>query len=119
MVGLWLGYGWFMVGLCLAYVGLWLVYVWFMFGLCLVHVWFMFGLCLVHVWFMFGSCLVYVWFMFGLCLVLSRVETISYMESVLLGDPFLFLSHWPRVSCLARLPSLALCNQVPYQRYKY
>ena len=72
----------------------------------------MFGLCLVYVWFMFGSCLVYVWFMFGLCLVLSRVETISYMESVLLGDPFLFLSHWPRVSCLARLPSLALCNQV-------
>ncbi|XP_023344392.1 transient receptor potential cation channel protein painless [Eurytemora carolleeae] len=42
----------------------------------------------------------------------ARVETISYMESVLLGDPFLFLSHWPRVSCLARLPSLALCNQV-------
>ena len=92
-------------------VGLKLVYVWFSVG----YGWFMFVLRLVNVciW------LVYVWFMFGLCLVLSRVETISYMESVLLGDPFLFLSHWPRVSCLARLPSLALCNQVINQSDVY
>ena len=39
----------------------------------------------------------------------TRVETISYMESVLLGDPFQFLSRWPPVS---GLPSLALCHQV-------
>jgi len=42
----------------------------------------------------------------------ARVETISYMESVLLGDPFQFLTNWPRIACLARVPSLALCNQV-------
>ena len=27
---------------------------------------------------------------------LSRVDTISYAESLLLGDPFDFLSSWPR-----------------------
>lgn len=42
----------------------------------------------------------------------TRVETISYMESVLLGDPFDFLSKWPPVSFLAKIPSLALCHQV-------
>merc|ERR1719495_1117924 len=42
----------------------------------------------------------------------TRVETISYMESVLLGDPFEFLSKWPPVSFLAKIPSLALCHQV-------
>jgi len=42
----------------------------------------------------------------------TRVETISYMESVLLGDPFDFLSAWPPASFLARIPSLALCHQV-------
>lgn len=42
----------------------------------------------------------------------TRVETISYMESVLLGDPFDFLSAWPPVSFLAKIPSLALCHQV-------
>ena len=38
------------------------------------------------------------------------METISYMESVLLGDPFGFLAKWPAV--LSRLPNLALCNRV-------
>merc|ERR1712066_1037295 len=42
----------------------------------------------------------------------TRVETISYMESVLLGDPFDFLSRWPPVRLVSRLPSLALCHQV-------
>jgi len=42
----------------------------------------------------------------------SRVETISYMESVLLGDPLHFINSWTNISCLAFLPSLALCNQV-------
>ena len=42
----------------------------------------------------------------------TRVETISYMESVLLGDPFQFLSRWPAVRFLSRVPSLALCHQV-------
>merc|ERR1712066_995760 len=37
----------------------------------------------------------------------TRVETISYMESVLLGDPFDFLSRWPPVRLVSRLPSLA------------
>ena len=30
----------------------------------------------------------------------SRVETISYIESLLLGDPFDFLSNWPVISWL-------------------
>ena len=42
----------------------------------------------------------------------TRVETISYMESVLLGDPFQFLARWPAVRFLSRVPSLALCHQV-------
>ena len=42
----------------------------------------------------------------------TRVETISYMESVLLGDPFQFLARWPAVRLLSRVPSLALCHQV-------
>jgi len=42
----------------------------------------------------------------------TRVETISYMESILLGDPFDFLSKWPPVSFLAKIPSMALCHQV-------
>ncbi len=29
---------------------------------------------------------------------ISRVETISYIESLLLGDPFDFLSNWPVIS---------------------
>ena len=44
---------------------------------------------------------------------ISRVETISHLEAVLLGDPFDFLAAWPPASVLARLPALALCHQVP------
>lgn len=40
---------------------------------------------------------------------ISRVETISYMESTLLGDPFDFLSNVPKL--LARLPSVSLVRQ--------
>ena len=42
----------------------------------------------------------------------SRVEIISYTESLLLGDPFDFLSSWPPVSWISKMPNLALCNQV-------
>merc|ERR1712107_335127 len=41
---------------------------------------------------------------------ISRVETISYMESVLLGDPFDFLSNVPVY--LASLPSGSLLRQM-------
>merc|ERR1712228_979687 len=41
---------------------------------------------------------------------LSRVETISYFESVLLGDPFDFLSNVP--SLLSFLPSCSLFRQL-------
>ena len=41
---------------------------------------------------------------------ISRVETISYMESVLLGDPFDFLSNVP--TYLANLPSGSLLRQM-------
>merc|ERR1712106_40321 len=40
---------------------------------------------------------------------LSRVETISYLESVLLGDPFDFLSNVP--SYLSRFPSGSCLRQ--------
>ena len=40
----------------------------------------------------------------------SRVETIAYLESVLLGDPFDFLSNVPRL--LAWLPPFSLLRQV-------
>jgi len=41
---------------------------------------------------------------------ISRVETISYLESVLLGDPFDFLSNVP--SLLSWLPSCSLFRQL-------
>ena len=41
---------------------------------------------------------------------LSRVETISYLESVILGDPFDFLSNVPRL--LSWLPACSLLRQV-------
>ena len=41
---------------------------------------------------------------------LSRVETISYAESLLLGDPFDFLSAVPAVRWLSSLPSLSCCR---------
>merc|ERR1712117_554109 len=40
---------------------------------------------------------------------ISRVETISYMESVLLGDPFNFLSNVP--DYLSNLPSGSIMRQ--------
>merc|ERR1719192_1225067 len=40
---------------------------------------------------------------------ISRVETISYMESVLLGNPFNFLSNVP--SYLSSLPSCSMLRQ--------
>ena len=43
---------------------------------------------------------------------ISRVETISHLESILLGDPFDFLTNWPSSTFLARLPAMALCYQV-------
>ena len=39
---------------------------------------------------------------------LSRVETISYTESILLGDPRDFLSNWPPFKWISNMPSLAL-----------
>ncbi len=44
----------------------------------------------------------------------SRVETISYVESLLLGDPFDFLSNWPPFSLIKALPSLA-CSRCLYR----
>jgi len=41
---------------------------------------------------------------------LSRVETISYLESVLLGDPFDFLSNVPRY--LSAVPSCSVFRQL-------
>ncbi|TRY61746.1 hypothetical protein TCAL_09528 [Tigriopus californicus] len=41
---------------------------------------------------------------------ISRVETISYIESLMLGDPFDFLSNWPPFSFVKAIPSLAICR---------
>merc|ERR1719192_2335825 len=46
---------------------------------------------------------------------LSRVETISYLESVLLGDPFDFLSNVPRF--LSFLPACSLLRQAYRSRH--
>ncbi|TRY61355.1 hypothetical protein TCAL_01796 [Tigriopus californicus] len=43
---------------------------------------------------------------------ISQVETISYTESVLLGDPFNFLSNWPKLKFLLDIPSFSLCKQL-------
>ena len=43
---------------------------------------------------------------------ISRVDTISYTESVLLGDPFNFLSNWPAFQWLKNIPSLSCCSQL-------
>eukprot|EP00095_Tigriopus_kingsejongensis_P003021 maker-scaffold170_size291898-snap-gene-1.41 protein:Tk03021 transcript:maker-scaffold170_size291898-snap-gene-1.41-mRNA-1 annotation:"transient receptor potential cation channel protein painless" len=43
---------------------------------------------------------------------ISQVATISYTESVLLGDPFNFLSNWPRLKLLLNIPSCSLCKQL-------
>ena len=39
---------------------------------------------------------------------ITRVEAISYVESLLLGDPFDFLSNWPPFKWVRKAPSLAL-----------
>ena len=40
----------------------------------------------------------------------SRVEHITYTESILLGDPFYFLSNWPPIKLIQRIPSCAVCR---------
>ena len=42
----------------------------------------------------------------------SRVETISYTESILLGDPFNFLSNWPAFKWVKNIPSFSCCVQL-------
>ena len=39
---------------------------------------------------------------------IARVDTISYTEAILLGDPRDFLSNWPTFRWISNLPSLAL-----------
>ena len=36
--------------------------------------------------------------------LIARVELISYIESILLGDPFKFLTNWPTIKSLRKLP---------------
>jgi len=43
---------------------------------------------------------------------LSRVETISYAESLLLGDPFDFLSNVPALKCLMKVPSFSCFRHI-------
>ncbi len=40
----------------------------------------------------------------------ARVELITYTESMLLGDPFYFLSNWPPLKLLKKIPSCAVCR---------
>ncbi len=40
----------------------------------------------------------------------ARVDLITYTESMLLGDPFYFLSNWPPIRLLQRIPSCAVCR---------
>jgi len=40
---------------------------------------------------------------------ISRVDTISYTEAILLGDPFNFLSNWPALHWIRDLPSCSFC----------
>ena len=42
----------------------------------------------------------------------SRVETISYTESILLGDPFNFLSNWPAFKWVKNIPTFSCCVQL-------
>ena len=39
---------------------------------------------------------------------IGKVDTISYTESILLGDPLDFLGNWPPFKWIANLPTLAL-----------
>eukprot|EP00096_Caligus_rogercresseyi_P004529 TRINITY_DN18838_c0_g1_i1.p1 TRINITY_DN18838_c0_g1~~TRINITY_DN18838_c0_g1_i1.p1 ORF type:complete len:1006 (+),score=258.20 TRINITY_DN18838_c0_g1_i1:102-3119(+) len=43
---------------------------------------------------------------------LSRVELITYTESMLLGDPFYFLSNWPAIKFLKKLPHCGVCRLI-------
>ncbi|TRY61944.1 hypothetical protein TCAL_10560, partial [Tigriopus californicus] len=43
---------------------------------------------------------------------ISRVETISYAESILLGDPFDFLSQWAPISWVEKCPSGTLIHSL-------
>ena len=43
---------------------------------------------------------------------LSIVDTISYAESLLLGDPFDFLSNVPVLKSMIKIPSFSCCRQV-------
>ena len=43
---------------------------------------------------------------------ISRVETISYIESLLLGDPFDFLSNVPALGWMMKIPSLRCCRLI-------
>ena len=47
---------------------------------------------------------------------ISRVDTISYTESVMLGDPFNFLSNWPAFKWLKNIPRLSCCAQLYKQK---
>ncbi|XP_040572206.1 transient receptor potential cation channel subfamily A member 1 homolog [Lepeophtheirus salmonis] len=47
----------------------------------------------------------------------SRVETISYTESVLLGDPFDFLSNWPKIGWIRSIPSISFLRQMYRNKY--
>ena len=47
----------------------------------------------------------------------SIVDTISYTESILLGDPFDFLSNVPVLGWMMRIPSLSCCREI-YNRNK-
>jgi hypothetical protein len=42
----------------------------------------------------------------------SRVEMISYVESMLLGDPFQFLTNWPPIKWLRKLPSCSCLGAI-------
>ena len=42
----------------------------------------------------------------------SIVDTISYTESILLGDPFDFLSNVPALGWMMKIPSLSCCRQI-------
>ena len=43
---------------------------------------------------------------------LSIVDTISYAESLLLGDPFDFLSNVPAIKWMMNIPSLSCCRHI-------
>ena len=44
----------------------------------------------------------------------SRVETIAFIESMIFGDPFSFLSNWPPFAWARRLP---VCDCFNIYRY--